>query len=166
MKYGAALIAFAVAFFIQTACYSFIDIHGAAPNLLLCLVIVTTFMYDTGYSGIVYGVVFGLLYDIYAGYYPGVSSLCFLVIGICVLIIKEFLNKEHFGTILIVTAAAVLAFDVLYWMIYRAMGSVYSFGHMLAAQPPTIAYDLVVIAVAYYVLIGRVIKFRGDRQFR
>ena len=64
MRYWKAAAAFLVAFLIQTSLLNIISIKGYTPNLLLCLVVVFSFLYEDGLYGIIFGAVFGLLYDI------------------------------------------------------------------------------------------------------
>ena len=64
MRYWKAGIIFIIAFLIQPSLLNMISIGGYTPNLLLCLVVIFSFIYEEEMYGIVYGAVFGVLYDI------------------------------------------------------------------------------------------------------
>ena len=64
MKSWKAGIFFLIAFFIQCSFLNVISIAGYTPNLLLCLVIVFSFLYEEQIYGLLYGVLFGVFYDI------------------------------------------------------------------------------------------------------
>ena len=63
MKYWKAGIFFLIAFFIQTSLLNLISVGSYTPNLLLCLVVIFSFLYEKDMYGLVYGAVFGLIYD-------------------------------------------------------------------------------------------------------
>ena len=54
MRYWKAAIAFAVAFIMQTSLLNVISIKGYTPNLLLCLVVVFSFLYEEDLYGLVF----------------------------------------------------------------------------------------------------------------
>ena len=56
MKSWKAGIFFLIAFFIQCSFLNVISIAGYTPNLLLCLVIVFSFLYEEQIYGLLYGV--------------------------------------------------------------------------------------------------------------
>ena len=64
MKSWKAGIFFLIAFFIQCSFLNVISIAGFTPNLLLCLVVVFSFLYEEQIYGLLYGAVFGIFYDI------------------------------------------------------------------------------------------------------
>lgn len=88
MKYWKAGIAFLVAFLIQTSLLNGISIGGYTPNLLLCLVIVFSFLYEEDMYGVVYGAVFGVLYDVCYNYIIGPTPIALVLVAIFILLVR------------------------------------------------------------------------------
>ena len=61
MRYWKAGIIFLIAFFIQPSLLNMINIGGYTPNLLLCLTVIFSFLYEKEYYGPLLGAVSGLL---------------------------------------------------------------------------------------------------------
>lgn len=166
MKYRYGVIAFAAAFLLQATLMNNIRIFGATPNLLLCLTIVISFLYDSGFTGIVLGVIFGFLYDLCFAQYSGVSSLAIFFVGFAVMLASDLMNKERAVALVIVTGAGTFLYDLIYWCIRAAMGTSYTFMHMLALQPLYICCNIPVALIFYFIAIKKVVRHRQDRYYR
>ncbi len=165
MRYKHAAILFAAAFLLQATVFSAAGLKGAAPDLILILTVIITFLYDNRLSGLVTGTVFALLADICFGQYAGIGALCCFVTGLLVWIFKDFFDKENFANALMISAAATIVNNVLFWAISSMAGSVYKFGYMLSFQPRALLVNLIAAAILYFILIRFAVKYRGDRQF-
>ena len=166
MTYRLATLIFFLAFLFQASLLNLISIFGATPNMILCLVIVFAFLYDQDNFGIVLGVVFGLLYDICFMPVVGVSAMLYFLIALAVMFSREILNKENIGTVLLMTAVATFAFNLLTWCMYWVLGNGISIMTMLRVQPLQIIWNLVVVSILYAVVIRKVIKHRRDRFYQ
>ena len=62
MNYWKAGIMFLIAFLIQTSLLNLVMIHGYTPHLILCLVIVLSFLYENRMYGVVFGAAFEVSY--------------------------------------------------------------------------------------------------------
>ena len=60
MNYRKAIVLFVIAFLVQTSLLNVIMIKGYTPNLLLCLVVTISFLYENKTYGIVLGAIFGI----------------------------------------------------------------------------------------------------------
>jgi len=166
MKYRYAACLFFVAFIIQTTLVNVISVYGATPNLLLCLVVIFSFLYDENNCGLVLGVVFGLLYDICFTEYVGIAALAFLIISLGIMLVNIVMNKEALLSVIIVSAAATVLYALFYWSIMAMLGSGYSFYYMLKSVPLQVLYNAVVVTALYMAMIRRVIKHHYDRYYR
>jgi len=166
MKYGYAIALFAVAFIIQTTLMNVIGINGATPNLLLCLVVILSFLFDERNYGLVLGMVFGLLYDICFSQYVGVAALSFLVISLSVMIINFFMNKETVFSVITISVGATVIYSLFYWGVMAMLGSGYSFLYMLKNLPLYILYNTAVVTMLYYLMIKKVIRYHYDRYYK
>ena len=166
MKYKYAFLLFLVAFLLQTTLLNIIGVFGVTPNLLLCLVIIFSFLYDEEYHGLVFGVLFGLLYDICGAQYIGISAIGFMVIALAIMLINIVLNKELVVSIILITIAGTWLYQSLYWVIMAMLGSQYSYLYMLRRLPLHILYNTVITTILYYALIKKVIKHHKDRYYK
>ena len=82
MKYWKAGIFFLIAFFTQNSLLNMVNIGGYTPNLLLCLVVIFSFLYEKDMYGLVYGAVFGLIYDACYSYVIGPTPIALSLIHI------------------------------------------------------------------------------------
>ena len=166
MKYRYAICLFLTAFIIQTTLMNALSVFGATPNLLLCLVVIFSFLYDDKNYGIVLGIVFGLLYDICFAQYAGISALAFLVISIAIMLVSVVMSKEAVFSIIIIAASATCAYTLIYWGIMYMLGSNYSFLYMLGFLPLYVLYNTVIVIILYYLMIKKVIRHHKDRFFK
>ena len=166
MRYWKAGLAFTVAFLIQTSLLNVISIKGYTPNLLLSLVVVFSFLYEDGRYGIIFGAVFGLLYDICFSSVLGPTPLALLVTSSVILLVREFANIENIANMWIVSALSLVIFYLVNWGLLRLGGNPVNFVYVLKILPWTGLYSLAVITGIYLVLIRKVTKHRKDRYFR
>nr|WP_315022181.1 rod shape-determining protein MreD [uncultured Aminipila sp.] len=162
MKMRFAVIIFLVAFLLQGTVLNLFSINGATPNLVLCLVIIFSFLYEDN-NGLVLGVVFGLLIDTCMAQYVGVSAFCYLIVSLIVISLRETINKENIASIIIVSVGVTLIFNFIYFVINACFGSTYSLLYWLKLQPIYIIYNSAVIFILYLIFIKKVVKYRNDR---
>ena len=84
MKIRIAALLFTGAFLIQGSLLNLFAVMGVTPNLLLCLVITLTLLYDTD-RAIYLGAAFGVLYDLIYSDVIGVASIGLLIVGFLIL---------------------------------------------------------------------------------
>ena len=166
MKYWQGFILYLAAFFLQPFLLNLIPGLGGNINLLLCLTVVLTFVYDEQLPGILFGFIFGLLRDLVFGIYIGPGALALMVCGITVLIIREFINVENIFNQLFMMLLSTWLYASVYWGIYYVLESPYSYLYAMKTLPWQLLFNCVFAAVLYLVLIKRVIKHRRDRDFR
>ena len=166
MKYRYATCLFLAAFVVQTTLVNVIGVFEATPNLLLCLVIILSFLYDENNCGLVLGVVFGLLYDICFSEYVGIAALAFLIISLSVMLVNIVMNKEAIFSVIIIAVAATVIYSLFYWCVTAMLGSGYYFVYMLKFLPMYILYNTVVVILLYLLMIKRVIRFHYDRYYK
>lgn len=162
MKMRFAVIIFGVAFLLQGTLLNLFSINGATPNLVLCLVIIFSFLYEDS-NGLTLGVVFGLLIDTCMAQYVGVSAFCYLIVSLIVINLRETINKENLASVIIVSVGSTLIFNFIYFIIYACFGSTFSLLYWLKLQPIYIIYNSAVVFILYLIFIKKVVKYRNDR---
>ena len=166
MKYRYAICLFTIAFIIQTTLMNVVGILGATPNLLLCLVVIFSVLYDDNYYGLILGVAFGLLYDICFSQYIGIAALAFFIISLSIMLVNIVVNKEAVVSVILVSIGATVVYTLLYWSVMAMLGSSYSFLYMIRNLPVYIIYNTAIVIILYYSMIKKVIRHHYDRYFR
>lgn len=166
MRYFHGFILYLAAFFLQPFLQNLIPLLGNHLNLLLCLTVVLTFVYDERLTGIFFGFIFALLSDIVSGYYLGPAVLAVTCAGIVVLILREFTNIENIFNALFMMLLSTWLYATVYWGVYKLLGSPYSYVYAMKTLPLSLLFNCITAAVLYLVLIKKVIKHRRDRYFR
>ncbi|QHI73323.1 rod shape-determining protein MreD [Aminipila terrae] len=162
MKMRFAVIIFFVAFLLQGTVLNLFAINGATPNLILCLVVVFSFLYED-FNGLILGVVFGLLTDSCMAQYVGVAAFSYLIVCLIVINMRETINKENIASIIIVSVGSTLIYNFIYYLINAGFGSIYSLTYWLKLQPIYILYNSAIVFLLYLIFIKKVIKYRNDR---
>lgn len=166
MKYRYAACLFLVALVLQTTLMNIVVVYGATPNLLLCLVVVFSFLYDESNYGIVLGVAFGLAYDVCFSGYVGIAALSFLIISLAIMLVKIVMSKESGFSVIIVSVAATVLYVLLTWCIMAMLGSNYSFLYVMKKLPFYILYNAAIVTGLYYSMIGKVVRHHNDRYYK
>jgi rod shape-determining protein MreD len=165
MKTRYAFLIFLAAFMAQATLLRYIAINDVSPNILLCLVIVFAFLYDEP-LGAVFGVAFGILWDVEFGLYAGVSAVSQLSAALAASRIKRYLNHELLLPALASGVAGVVLNEAVYWGIYKLAGAPRSIAGILRRQPILIAYNLLFVMIFHLILRRGVIKHRKDQDFK
>lgn len=166
MRYWKAAIAFAVAFIMQTSLLNVISIKGYTPNLLLCLVVVFSFLYEEDLYGLVFGALFGVLYDICFSVVIGPTALALAVTAVFVLFAREYANVENIINLWIVSIVSLVLFYIVSWVLFRIAGNPEGLLFVLKRLPWTGLYSMAVITISYLILIRKKTKHLKDRYFR
>lgn len=160
-RYILSFIAFFIALLLQTTVLRHIAIMGYSPNLLLCLVVVCSFLYEEK-IGLIYGAVFGLLLDMISSQFIGPSALSFVIIYIFVRIMRIFFNHERLLPELLLAVTSTPLYILTLWMFYKIASSPVSIIIVLKAMPVLIVYNGVIIVLLHLFLVRGVIKHKRD----
>lgn len=166
MKYWKAFLLYLGAFILQPFLQHTVPVIGENLNLLLCLTVILTFLYDNSFPGITWGLVFGLASDVIYGLYAGPSAFALILVGIVVYVLKEFVNIENFFSVLLMTLFSTWIYTTVYWVIYFFIGSPYTYIFAMKTVPWQLLFNCVVVAIMYFIMVKGTIKHRRDRYFR
>ena len=166
MRYWKAGIIFIIAFLIQPSLLNMISIGGYTPNLLLCLVVIFSFIYEEEMYGIVYGAVFGVLYDICYSDVKGPAPIALTLVAICIMLAREYVNIENIFNMWIVSILSFVAYYLINWGLHRIAGNPIGLMYVFGKVPWIILYSMVVITIIYLVLIRKAVRHHKDRYFR
>ncbi|MGF6376123.1 rod shape-determining protein MreD [Clostridiales Family XIII bacterium PM5-7] len=166
MKYGKAFLLYLAMFFLQMILKHAVPIVGEHINLLLCLTVVMSFLYDDRFPGIAFGLIFGLASDALYGLYAGPGTVALVLTGIAVYVLKDYVNIGHFLIVPVVSVFSTWLFTSIYWVIYFFIGSPYTYLFAIKTLPLQLLFDLVAIAIMFLIMEKRKEKHRRDRYFR
>ncbi|MDR0886273.1 MAG: rod shape-determining protein MreD [Clostridiales Family XIII bacterium] len=165
MSYKLAVPLFFIALILQTTVLNKIAIYGYAPNLLLCMVVVFSFLYQRLY-GLVLGAIFGILLDLVTKPIVGIESLTFLVTFIIASALSEYFNHEKLLPDLVTGVIATVLSVGIKYLLYLLVGYTVNLSVCLESLKVLIPYNLVVIAILHLVFVRSIIRFYNDRKFQ
>jgi rod shape-determining protein MreD len=139
-----------LAFIFQLTVVNIIGIKSVGPNLILCLTVVITFVFNDGWKCIFFGMGAALLTDICCGSLVGVGPLALFAAGIFSELARERLNTEVLAPLAATGAIATLVYNVLYWGVLKITGDPMDLLYMLKFQIFYIIYNIAVMFVIYY----------------
>lgn len=163
MSFKKVTVLFALAFIFQLTIVNIFNINGIGPNLVFCLMVIISFLYEDGYRSIPFGMFFGFLLDICAGPYVGITPLAMLIAGIFAVAGRIWLNVEKIYTLVVTGVIAMLLYQLTYFAIMKALGDPIGVVRMLSFQPGYVLYNGVVLAVMFLIMHKKAEKYHNDR---
>jgi rod shape-determining protein MreD len=165
MKYRYAFLIFFAAFTLQSTLIRYIAVKNVAPNLLLCLVAVFSFLYED-YYGMVMGVIFGIIWDLSLGPYAGVTGVAFLAAALTASFLKRYWNHEHALPDFFASLLGTVAYVLVFWLTYKLAGVPHSAIYILKRQPIFFAYNAIFSIIFHWIFARSVIRHRMDRRYK
>ena len=166
MKSWKAGIFFLIAFFIQCSFLNVISIAGYTPNLLLCLVIVFSFLYEEQIYGLLYGVLFGVFYDICFADVVGPTPIALVLVALVIFVLREYANIENIVNMWGTCMLSILFYYALNWALQHLAGNPIGLLYVLKTLPWITLYSLSLMTVLYLILLRKMTRHRKDRYFR
>ncbi len=164
MKRFITFFIFLLNFIIQTTILREFQIMGVIPNTTLVLVVLFSLLFKNK-DGIIYGVIFGLVHDVYYGPIIGLSSLLYFVIGYIISEIKKSVYKDTVFSSLVLTVASAAFFHVAFYIFIRMYGMDKSMYYILPNIAIEIVLDLAFAYVTYKVFVRTYSQLR-EKGFR
>ena len=166
MKSWKAGIFFLIAFFIQCSFLNVISIAGYTPNLLLCLVIVFSFLYEEQIYGLLYGALFGVFYDICFADVVGPTPIALVLVALVIFVLREYANIENIVNMWVASLLSILFYYALNWGLQHLAGNPIGLLYVLKTLPWITLYSLSLMTVLYLILLRKMTRHRKDRYFR
>ena len=157
---------FLIAFFIQCSFLNVISIAGYTPNLLLCLVIVFSFLYEEQIYGLLYGVLFGIFYDICFADVVGPTPIALVLVALVIFVLREYANIENIVNMWVTSLLSILFYYALNWGLQHLAGNPIGLLYVLKTLPWITLYSLSLMTVLYLILLRKMTRHRKDRYFR
>lgn len=160
MTYRFAFLLFFIGFLLQSTVMRHLAIFGYSPNLLLCLVVVLSFLMPDE-TAIVLGVIFGFLQDVLFSEIVGVTALAFLLIAALVRELKRYLYREHLLSLISITLTGTILHAFVVWGIMAMFGSNLSIAPVALSLTVLIPYQFAVVWVMHRFLVKKMRYYRA-----
>lgn len=161
------VLSFIILYLLQSNLFTWFTIAGVMPNLFVIFVLFIG-LYAHKYMGIVYGVVFGLLIDLFIAKKVGITSIMLGIVGIIGTRLDRNFSKENRITIILIVAIATVVFEVgsyiLGFFIYKSSINILPFLQILLIE----CFYNILLTIIFYPLMhicGSKIEaeYKGDR---
>ena len=167
MRLKTYIIVCSIVFVLQTFITSLLPlVRGVDPLLCIILAVVFIFREEDLIKPIVVTAFFSLAKDLFFNQYIGVSVISLIVAVSFVLFIRKTINTESLVTDAGISAIAIMTYSSCYWLMYRLLGSPYTYFYMLKRLPLVLIIDVVITEVILYFMINKVVQARRDGYFK
>ncbi len=163
MSFKKVTFLFLLTFLFQLSVVNLIEIKNAGPNLVMCMMIIITFLYEEGYRSIPFGIFFGLLLDICAGSYVGPCALSMFAVGIFAAACHVWLNVEKIITLIASAIISTVIYQVAYYGIMKTLGSPMGIEYAAKMLPVYIVYNVIVLVIMFLVMHKKAEEYHNDR---
>lgn len=105
------IITFIIIYLLQANLFTWFKIAGVMPNLFVILILFIG-LYANKFMGITYGIIFGILIDLFISKKVGITAIMLGIIGIIGMIFDRNFSKENRITIIVMVAISTIIFEV------------------------------------------------------
>ena len=128
---------FIIIYFLYLNLFTWFKIAGVMPNLFVILVLFIG-LYAHKAMGVTYGILFGLLIDLFISKIIGITAIMLGVIGILGVILDKNFSKENRITIILMVLISTLIFEIgsyiLGFFIYKTYVEIWPFVQVLLIE--------------------------------
>lgn len=143
------IIAFIVIYFLHSNLFTWFRIAGVMPNLFVIFVLFIG-LYANKFMGVTYGIIFGLLLDLFIGKKLGITAIMLGTVGIIGVIFDKNFSKENRITLLVMVIISTVIFEigeyVLSYFINKANLEIVSFIQILLIES---LYNAILTIILY-----------------
>ena len=104
-------ITFIIIYILHSNLFTWFKIAGVMPNLFIIFVLFIG-LYGHKFMGVTYGIVLGLLLDLFIGKKIGITAIMLGAIGIIGMIFDKNFSKDNRMTIIVMVAISTIVFEV------------------------------------------------------
>lgn len=145
----AIVVSFLIIFMVQVNLFSNMKIAGVMPNLFIIFVLFIG-LYLNKIAGITYGIIFGILLDLFIGKKVGISAIMLSIVGLIGGILDKNFSKENKITIMVMTGIATIVYEIGMYCIglflYKYQIEIGSFIKILITE---CIYNVLLIIIVY-----------------
>ncbi len=167
MKLKTAIILTIIAIVMQPLFLSMLP-EAMAPNLGFCILIVCVASMDERLAIIPLMIVTitSLFIDLFSNQFVGAVAISMLLVAIVAFLVRRHLDLENPIYLLGFALGTHILYEIVYWVIYRIMGTPYGFLYMLKNIPAGIFVDVVVTFIGLFFAGRQLGKLRRESYFK
>ena len=142
--------------------------EALAPNLGFCILIVCVASADekTAIIPVMIITVASLFIDLFSNQFVGVVAISMLAVAIAITLIRRKLDLENPIILIAIALGTNILYEIIYWLIYRMMGTPYGFTYMLKNIPAAILVDVIVMFIGLFFAGRKLGRIRRDSYFK
>lgn len=130
----------------------FPEIAGV-PAMLLIPAVVCTGMYERDIPGLFYGLLAGVVWDIYAAGPPGLNALMLMTFGLVCGALIGTVMRNNLVTALLLTASAMFIYNTIYWFFAYVVKSYDgALRAYLTFYLPSVVYTVLLMPAFYFIV--------------
>lgn len=143
------IVTFIIIYLLQVNLFSSFTIAGIMPNIFVIFILFIG-LFCSRISGIAYGIMFGILLDLFVGRKIGVSAIMLGTIGLIGGLFDKNFSKESRLTIMIMVVVCTIIYELgsylIGYFIYEYTLEMGSFAKMLAIE---CLYNVIITVILY-----------------
>ena len=146
------IITFIIIYLLQANLFTWFKIAGVMPNLFIIFVLFIG-LYAHKYMGVTYGIIFGLLLDLFISKKVGITAIMLGAIGLIGTILDKNFSKENRFKIIIMVAISTAIFEIgsyiLGYFIYKTNVQILPFIQILLVE---CIYNVLLTIILYPII--------------
>lgn len=160
-------VTFVIIYLLQANLFSWFKIAGVMPNLFVIFVLFIG-LYAHKFMGVTYGVIFGILLDLFIGKKVGITAIMLGIVGIIGTIFDKNFSKENRITLMVMVIISTAVFEIgSYILGYFVYGTYIQIGSFIAILLIEIFYNVLLTIVVYPLMqiFGNMIEeeYKGNK---
>ncbi|MBP3831100.1 MAG: rod shape-determining protein MreD [Clostridia bacterium] len=104
------IITFVIIYILHSNLFTWFKIAGVMPNLFVIFVLFIG-LYANKYMGVTYGIIFGLLLDLFLSRNIGISAIMLGIVGIIGVVFDKNFSKENRITLIVMVILSTIVFE-------------------------------------------------------
>ena len=104
------IITFVIIYILHSNLFTWFKIAGVMPNLFVIFVLFIG-LYANKYMGVTYGIIFGLLLDLFLSKNIGISAIMLGIVGIIGVVFDKNFSKENRITLIVMVILSTIVFE-------------------------------------------------------
>lgn len=106
----AIIITFVIIYILHSNLFTWFKIAGVMPNLFVIFILFIG-LYANKYMGVTYGIIFGLLLDLFLSRNIGITAIMLGIVGIIGIIFDKNFSKENRITLIVMVIISTIIFE-------------------------------------------------------
>lgn len=105
------IITFIIIYLLQANLFTWFKIVGVMPNLFVIFILFIG-LYANKFMGVTYGIIFGILIDLFISKKVGITAMMLGIVGLIGMIFDKNFSKENRITIMVMVIISTIIFEV------------------------------------------------------